>query len=328
MNTQNKLVLGLFSLAFVSLGGLQAASQYINYSQSSVLGDQTSYFSQIGGKANFNSCTVDSDCASGYCQLSLKRCLPVSNARIATSKPQLSLPPIKISPTIALKSSNIPCSAAQSLYEQYCNHEFPQINVGQESNSITCAQYQDFLSQNCTSVKPTTAPSPIPITPPVISCHLSKYTITNICPIFSPGLETTATRVSYTCSNGYTNSYLSSECKTQTELKKIALDSCFQQNCPPAPAPTYIIPIEPSSPVLPPITRTPKATAYPLPTITSYCGNSTCEGDEACEWDKVKSGVGICKSGSLTNENLLPGHSCNQYCQIIDNNGNNVSSQY
>lgn len=258
MNTQNKLVLGLFSLAFISLGGLQAATQYLNYNQSSVLGDQTSYFAQVGGKANFNVCSTNSDCASTYCHPILKRCLPYSasasiQAPIPT-KPDLSpLPTVQLPsrallppmPTIVQLSPNIPCSAAQDLYSRYCSRMYPtdgsQIFA---PNYISCDQYQAFLTKSCQLAKITLPPTPT--LSPITKCGINSFYVSECAD------QKGYNQVSGNCYDGYQYSYQSQFCTSYEELRnyatKICANHCSAETTPtlpptkvPSPAPTSII---------------------------------------------------------------------------------------
>lgn len=271
MNTQNKLVLGLFSLAFVSLGGLQAASQYINYSQSSVLGDQTSYFAQVDGKANFNSCISNSDCASRYCQPSLKRCLPYSISSPAPTKTDLfPLPTTKLQPKPPIQiNPDIPCSSAQDLYDRYCNRMYPQsgsfINPKLEEDYISCSQYQNFLSQNCKSIQPSTVPIPVP-------------SINQKCGVNSAYFSECTDQKGYNqvkgdCYDGYAYSYQSDSCLSYEEIMNYANKACIS-HCSGQPTPPISITIPPRyvTPTLPPIGANCKLTKYVL---TDYCPTFT-----------------------------------------------------
>lgn len=89
MNGKNKLILGMFSLAFASLAALQGVSKYINYSQSAVLGDETNLLDNLtAGKRNFFTCESHQECASLYCDPNAKRCIPKpSDTPIPTPSP-------------------------------------------------------------------------------------------------------------------------------------------------------------------------------------------------------------------------------------------------
>ncbi len=220
MNMQNKLVLGLFSLAFISLGGLQAATQYLNYNQSSVLGDQTSYFAQVGGKANFNVCSTNSDCASAYCHPILKRCLPYS----ASTPIQAPLPTksnFLPMPTVIQLNPNIPCSAAQDLYDRYCNRMYPADNNQiTASNYINCDQYQTFLTKSCQLAKPTLILPPTPTLSPITKCGINSFYVSECAD------QKGYSQVSGNCYDGYQYNYQSQFCTSYEELKNYAIKIC------------------------------------------------------------------------------------------------------
>lgn len=146
MDQRNKVILGMFSLAFCALAGLQVAGKYINYSQSSVLGESASVETAMGGKPNFALCSYNQECNSGVCDPTSTRCIPKS----ATSPfvPQYGQPEPVVTQVPSTGAQYIPCSEFKALEEKYCTN--PKQGTAQRMlGSLSCLTFQRNIVSFC-----------------------------------------------------------------------------------------------------------------------------------------------------------------------------------
>ncbi len=154
MDTRNKAILGMFTLAFCSLAGLQIAGKAIDYTQSSVLGEKTTIESSMPGKRNFVACETNQQCNSGRCDEVRKLCIPKSAPTRTPQNPAESKES-RIE-TLGTTSEYVPCSDLKAIEAKYCTQEKPTFTKKIEGQ-ISCATFKQNLMVFCRP-KPTITP--------------------------------------------------------------------------------------------------------------------------------------------------------------------------
>lgn len=116
MKAHDKTLAIVLVAALFSLATLQGLNYLVSSSDKQVLGETTT-----AGKANYYSCTKNSDCASGNCSIKSGTsgvCIPNPNQNTPTPTSKVSVP--IPSPFPVTTANTIPCTAIKELETRYC----------------------------------------------------------------------------------------------------------------------------------------------------------------------------------------------------------------